>query len=726
MKKKQKLACTVLAVMLGGLCGYVVNAADAGQLDEVIVEADRVGKVTPLPGGMVNETAKLGILGNQTVFDIPYTEMSMTSKTLKTFSDPSQPLANVLQNDPSIRSSTSSPMYTDFSMRGINMNGNHIMLNGIPSLFYQFNGPPTHIIERLDITSGPNAGVNGVSMSNNGTNSGATPAPGTINVVTKRAGKDNMTSFTESFSGRGNFAEYIDFSRRMGKDNEWGMRVMGEYMKGELALKNADKNEKNIFLNLDREGKTSTTNLFLGSFDLRVNKGQRWFTYSGRSSVLPSAPDSNTDYDFDGTTKWMHGWLFTINHEKQINDRLTWFTNIGRNIRSGNKYNSSSALNFDENGNFTNSNVSNAQNEKGTNTYMQTGLKANLKTGAVNHTLSIAVDRSWAKYWNNTHNSVRGNIHGSLYDGVAYSSSFYIPELRDPRLSWIEVNTGVTFADSIKYKKWDFLIAASHKHENFKNKLNGDHFQNDDWLPTYGITYKPNDRLAIYAGQTESLSRGAVVTNGTHQYDNVGDTLAPSRSKQREVGVKYKAGNILTTLSYFYINQESIIDRALDNGLYHRAHDGREKFKGIEWTINGKLAPKWTITGGLMYLDAKRDKTAGGTYDGKRVNGVADWSGVLGLVYEPNDQFSVIGRAVWCDEAYIDNANSPTGKTRIPGYTTFDLGMNYRTHLGSNPLTLTAMCYNVTNKDYWMGRGSSTTFGLSMPRTFMLSAQLNF
>lgn len=205
--------------------------------------------------------------------------MSMTSKTLDTFHDASQPLANVLSNNPSIRSSTTSPMYTDFSMRGINMNGNHIMLNGIPSLYYQFNGPVSHTIERMDITSGPNAGVNGVSMSNNGTNGGATPAPGTINVVTKRAGKEDITHYTQTFSGRSNLGEFIDIGRRAG---EWGIRVMGEYMSGDMSLKNAEKEEKNIFVNLDRKGKTSETNIFAGSFDLRVNKGQRWFMYEGK------------------------------------------------------------------------------------------------------------------------------------------------------------------------------------------------------------------------------------------------------------------------------------------------------------------------------------------------------------------------------------------------------------------------------------------------------------
>ena len=719
MKKKMLAAALITAVAATG--ASVMNASATYELDEVTVTADREGVVRTLPGGLVNSTAKLGILGNQSVMEIPYSEMSMTSKTLDTFHDASQPLANVLSNNPSIRSSTTSPMYTDFSMRGINMNGNHIMLNGIPSLYYQFNGPVSHTIERMDITSGPNAGVNGVSMSNNGTNGGATPAPGTINVVTKRAGKEDITHYTQTFSGRSNLGEFIDIGRRAG---EWGIRVMGEYMSGDMSLKNAEKEEKNIFVNLDRKGKTSETNIFAGSFDLRVNKGQRWFMYEGKSDVLPAAPDSNTDYDFKGTTKWMYGWVMTVNHEKAINDNWQWFTNWGINRRSGNKYNSSSALRFDEKGNFTTANVSNAQNESGNNSYIQTGIRGKVYTGNVEHNLSFAIDRTWAKYWNNTNNSAKGNIIGNLYDGIAYKDTFYIPELRPTKLFWTEVNTGITVADSMKFDRWNVLLALSRKHENFTNNAKNEHFKNNDWLPTFGVSYKVTDDMSLYAGQTQSVSRGAVVTDD--KYLNKGETLSPSKSKQREVGVKYQVGGLLTTLSYFNINQQSMIDIAQGNDKYLRKADGREKFKGVEWTVNGKLAPRWTVTGGLMYLDAKRTKTKDGANDGRFVNGVADWSGVLGLVYEADDNLDIIGRMNWCGEAQIDNPNSPSKATKIPSYTTFDLGVKYRTQLGSVPVSLTAMCYNLTNKDYWMGRGSSTTFGLSMPRTFMLSARFAF
>ena len=77
---------------------------------------------------------------------------------------------------------------------------------------------------------------------------------------------------------------------------------------------------------------------------------------------------------------------------------------------------------------------------------------------------------------------------------------------------------------------------------------------------------------------------------------------------------------------------------------------------------------------------------------------------------------------MWSDKAYIEASNK---KYEIPSHLTYDLGVSYKTKVNTIPVKLSAMCYNVTDKDYWMGRGGSTTIGLSMPRTFMLSAQFD-
>lgn len=55
--------------------------------------------------------------------------------------------------------------------------------------------------------------------------------------------------------------------------------------------------------------------------------------------------------------------------------------------------------------------------------------------------------------------------------------------------------------------------------------------------------------------------------------------------------------------------------------------------------------------------------------------------------------------------------------------TTFDAGINYKTQINKMPVKLSAMCYNLTGKDYWIAYGSG--LHLSSPRTFMLSAQFD-
>jgi len=721
LKNKKALVMSVLCAVAS--VGFVMSASAEtmhGNLDEVVVE----GSKDVLPGGNVRTTAKLGVLGDKSVMDIPYSEMSMTAKAVETYGDPSQPLANVLMNNPSIRTSTTSPMYTDFSMRGINMNGNHMMLNGVPSLFYQFTTPPSHIIDRIDITSGPNAGVNGVNMSNNGTNSGATPAPGTINIVTKRATDTPVNRYTQTFSGRGNAGEFIDVGRRFGENNEWGIRVNAEYMEGGLALPGAEKNEKNIFINMDHRGDNNITNLFAGYFDLRVNGGQRWFSLpnSYSSTVLPDAPDSKNNYDFNGTTKYVHGYLATLNHEHKLDDTWSYFANMGYSRRSGNKDNQGASIKFDEHGNFV-GNQFNQQNEEGKNAYVQLGLKGNLETGAVKHDLVLSVDRSWARYWNKS-KSYKPNgqdILGNLYDGIIFPDNFVLQNFGDGTPQWEETNIGLTIADTISYGKASLLLAASRKHESFES-FTGKSFKNDNVLPTYGLTYKPVENMAVYYGHTESFSRGLVVSG--NDYTNNGETMDPVKSKQNEFGVKYQNAGVMTTLSYFDIDEANRYDINADGGMKTKVDDGKNRYKGVELTVNGKLADKWTVTGGLIYLDAEREKTKNGTKDGCFVNGVSEWSGVLGLEYNPEESWGIVGRAVWNDKAYIDSGSN-SGKTEIPSYVTFDLGVNYKTKINTVPVKLSAMCYNVADKDYWMGRGSSTTIGLSMPRTFMLSAQFD-
>ena len=146
----------------------------------------------------------------------------------------------------------------------------------------------------------------------------------------------------------------------------------------------------------------------------------------------------------------------------------------------------------------------------------------------------------------------------------------------------------------------------------------------------------------------------------------------------------------------------------------------RDRYKGVELSVNGKLADKWNIMGGLMYLDAVHNKTTDGKYDGDRIAGASKWNGVLSMEYVADEDFSVIGRALYNGSSEINN-----GKLKVPSYMTFDMGVQYKTKVNTVPVTLSAMCYNVFDKDYWQAQSGTNYLALANPRTFMVSAQFD-
>lgn len=328
MDGKKKIWATAVLCAVASV-GFVVSAGAeetmTHDLDEVIVEADR----NTLPGGFVANNDRVGILGNIKAIDVPFTQKKYTEKTIMTFYDPNQPLNGTLANTPSIRIGSTSPMYTDFSMRGVNMNASHYYINGIPNMFNQTRSIPAYILSSVDIVSGPNTVLNGATFSNNGTNGTDAPA-GLLNGTTKRAAADPVTRYTQRFSGRSTWTEDLDLGRRFGKNNEWGIRVNAHNEDGGLSIKGADIRDKSIYINLDHQDAKSMTNIFGGYYDWKVNGGQRWLSASGvTKGNLAEAPNGKTDLSFDGQTKYNHGMLFTLNHIQKFSDKWSGFINGG-------------------------------------------------------------------------------------------------------------------------------------------------------------------------------------------------------------------------------------------------------------------------------------------------------------------------------------------------------------------------------------------------------------
>lgn len=709
--KNRKMALGLLTAIAS--VGFVMSASAADlqshNLDSITVEG-----VATLPGGYQVQTSRLGILGNVAVQDVPFTQRNYSEKTIENFYDPNQAINGVLANNPSIRVGSASPMYTDFNMRGVNMNGTQYALNGVPSLFNQTRSLPMHVMESIDIVSGPMTVLNGSTFSNNGVNGTSAPV-GLLNATTKKAPVDGVTRYTQRFSGGSTWTEQLDVGRRFGDNKSWGVRVNGMHSDGNLAIHNAKVKDKNVYINIDHQDEKSTTNIFGGYYDWGIDGGQRWLASSAvEKGHLPKATDLKTNLSFDEQFKYSMGSMFTFNHDQKLEHGWDMFINAGAAHYTEHKLDpNSGSWTLNNDGKLTGKLREYKLNSLAH--YGQFGFKNSSEGKNWKNDASIAFDYMF--YKTRTLNANSGSVTGDIWNGVTITGPFpncgHITSAKYTR----ERARSITLADRLELGKLALLGAVSIRNTKYE-AAGKDAIDKSSVNPSFAASYKLSDKLTTYAGYSESYTRPYQVSGG---YANDGEIFEPIKNKQIEVGFKMKTQAMLHTLAFFDLNEGSYIREANPDGgadLYTR--NGENRYKGIEYSFTGKVANKWNVNGGFLYLNGKREKLAKGSeaLEGKFACGAPKWNGVLAFEYEADKNNSLIARMNAVGKSHVNDKGCMT-----PAFATVDLGYKHKTKLGSIPVTLNAMCYNILGKDYWISRGTSTALG--SPRSCMLSASFD-
>ena len=718
-KRKLVLALTLAAVgsawMNAAAAADRAEEMDAYELDPVAVEGQRPAQEeNGTEGSFVAREGAVGFLGNKSTMETPFTTTNITQETIKSFSDPTQPLDSVLSISPSIRP-VGSILHNDFQHRGFRSNGTNTFVNGVPGMFTQFNAP-TYIVEKADVISGPNSGVAGT-----GTHYETNAAGGIINFTTKRAGVQDITRLTLTHGGQSMGGAYFDLARRFGVNKSWGARLMAEKVNGETSVDGQKVKSASIYLNFDHEDAKSKTNFFTGYRQNQVVGGQRWFKLGPALTRLPAVPKASRNYAFDGMDKGSYGWMMILNHEQKFSKNWKGFINAGMLRNKLNKnimYEYSALTILNDAGDFNLKYQATTTPQRAN--YIQTGVSGKIQTGAAEHTLTLAVDRAW-RAREGTYGGASGQVGtGNIYSGILHQTSmpntYYSHGMNNKTLT-----KGISLVDSITINKWDVLLGIHYHSANVTSykPATGAQLSRVDssaTTPTFALTYRPTDKVSVYVSHAEYFDVGSVV--GT-TYKNSGEILSPAKTKQNEFGVKYMNKDLLYTLAFFDITQANNIDvmRGADKYL---VQDGEERHRGVELGISGKIAPKWTLAAGLSYLRATWEKTARGAKDGRTADGQPNWNGALMLRYAADEHFSAFGRVSYAGSAWTSNQ-----KFLVPSNAVLDLGMTYRTKLGSVPTTFGLTVYNALNKEYWIASRAVESLYLSTPRTVALSMSMD-
>jgi iron complex outermembrane receptor protein len=700
-----------LALLAAGVGAQ--TASTGGDLKEVIVsdQAEAIGGLQKTySGGQFARGGSLGILGITDLMSVPFSTTNYTSELI----DNQQALsvADVVMNDASVRPLTSRGGFgDDFQIRGFTVSNADISMNGLFGLA-PTTRVPLEMIERVEVLKGPGALANGVGPSGS--------IGGSINVVTKRAGDVPLTRLTTTYMSDAQFGTHLDVGRRFGEENQWGVRVNGVWRNGEGNIDGGNQRLGLGSLGLDYLG----TRL-RWSLDALVSRGvtkefRPQTSFAAGITQIPEPPSARLNF-YPGTDLKDNVKTTISRVEYDVNDNTTVYGSVGytdldyKQIFPSGRPNSL--------GNFA---VSNAYYDfYSKTTAADAGLRTRFNTGSIRHTLSLGVNLLDQESGNFYATSTQTNPANPTNPSSLYNPSA-LPAVLGPRNPAVKAGelkqSSVAVADTMSFANDRVLLTLGLRDQTMEqeafSQITGastSRYKASAVTPLAGVVFKPMNNVSLYTNYTAGLTRGGTAGPGTA---NFGETFAPQKSKQQEVGVKVDWGQLTTQAAVYQIKRPNSLTDPVTQ-IY--SFGGEQRNRGLELTAYGEIQRGLRVMASAAFNDAKLTRTAGGVNQGNDAAGVPDRTFNLGLDWDtawvPGLSFN--GRVINTSAVYADAAN----RLRVPDWTRVDIGARYATKVAGKPVVLRANLENVFDKTYWV---TSTYVTVGAPRTLMLSASIDF
>ncbi|THU05073.1 TonB-dependent receptor [Lampropedia puyangensis] len=681
-------------------------------LAEVVVSAgDQSVHALPAPavGGQVAEGVRLGVLGNTSHFNAPFSTTSYTAEAVANQQAPS--IADAINRDPSVRYTVLPGGNVDnLFIRGFPIwegNSGEIALDGIYGVAPNYR-VRSEYVDRIEVVKGPGALLFG--MSPNGS------VGGVINIAPKRASGDTAR-LTTSYTSDSLLRAHADVGRRFGEQAQWGIRVNGSTYSGDTAMDHQSMTGNVLAMALDYETERFRATLDLLSQNEKIKGVGRPIMPSGLDA-MPSAPD--------GRNNVTQPWEWSENKERAALLRTEWdvtqqlavFANVGTSTADVSRVYDSAPRLVSESG-ATNITPTYAIFDVDRKT-IDAGLRSRFETGPIRHsvTLQTAVYEENFKRVLAAGSPVSSNIYAPIsYPEQNLARPGQVPRIHENR------NTGVALVDTMTMLDDRLQVSLGLRRQRVKstnfNLLSGapsNVYDQTVTTPAIGVVFWPQPQWSIYANHIEGLSKGDIAPPSASNY---GEVLAPYTSKQYEIGTKYDFGNMVATAALFQIDKPSA---GLQEGRY--ITNGEQRNRGLELYAYGEPWNGLRVLGGVTWMRSEFTKSATAALVGRQPIGAPRQLANLGLEWDlpalPN--LTLVGDWTYTGKQYVNQTNT----LHIAAWNRFDLGMRLRTEVMGKPTTLRASVQNVTNRNAWVGVTSWGAVSQQMPRTLMLSASVDF
>ena len=543
-----------------------------------------------------------------------------------------------------------------------------------------------------------------------GIQAGTSAPGGLVNLVVKRPTGD-FTTLGLQLSERGTTEAALDWSRRFGDGQAFGLRLNATAAELRPLLRDARGDRQLLALAGDWRATPDT----LVEAELEWNR-QSQPTQPGFSLLgdkLPSAKDidprinlNNQDWSqpvvFDNrhaslrlTQRLNAGWKAQAHlgvQRLKTDDRLAY--PFGCTAADGSYY----ADRYCPNGDFDQYDFR-SENEHRNSAALDLSLAGRFATAGLRHELSAGAlfTRFKSRFQRQAYNwAGTGNISGQV-------PTVADPSLTDENTNRDERSHELYLRDSIQidpqWQAWLGLRRTSLTRDSVRTDgSRATHYSQSFTTPWLGLSYALSARHMVYASWGEGV-QSEVVPNRS-RYTNAGQALAALKSRQTEIGFKAGSSTVDWGLAAFQIEQPQWRDIGScdDPGSCTRQADGIARHRGLE----AQADLKWQ-GGGLfasaMRLQARREGSADAGLNGRKPANVAETTlklqGRQSLAALPGLQLQA-GLVYEGPRAVL-----PDNSLSIPGWTRLDAGLRYEQALGGQLWTWRLGVANLADRRAW-------------------------
>jgi len=359
---------------------------------------------------------------------------------------------------------------------------------------------------------------------------------------------------------------------------------------------------------------------------------------------------------------------------------------------------------------------------------VQNDFVASLATGPIAHTLLFGVDFSDQDSLSSRQEGFFDAAGTILRTNVTLASSDTLPPIffRDSRArpaTAVDSDAravGIYIQDQAHIGEHVEVIAGLRRdwfRLDTHNRVSGANVGRKDssWSPRLGLVVKPTHALSLYASWSKSF-----LPQSGDQFTSLIPTvaaLAPEKFGNREIGLKWAPTPAIdVTLAGYILKRTNT--RVTDPVTKTLVLSGEQRSKGIEASIDGRLAPGLTLSASAALQEAKIVSTTAAAVAGTRVPSVPRFTTALWGRYDVSDGLGFGLGLYRQSKTYASVSNAVT----VPGFTRIDaavfIGLTDRLKLQLN-------VENVADKKYIGLTHNDNNLTPANPRTFRATMKIS-